>query len=120
VIASPVDTPKVKALRRNPKVAVTIDDTDQGGFVARVLLARGTASVEVVDGLVPEYVQAAHRWFGEEGGRGWVENMGQLGMTWARVAIRPEWVGIQDFRTRFPNAVERAVEARQAAGGTER
>jgi hypothetical protein len=26
----------------------------------------------------------------------------------ARIFVRPEWVGVQDFQTRFPNALERA------------
>jgi hypothetical protein len=27
-----------------------------------------------------------------------------------RISIRPEWVAVQDFERRFPNAVERAME----------
>jgi hypothetical protein len=32
----------------------------------------------------------------------------------ARVFIQPEWVGVLDFETRFPSAVERAMERVQA------
>ena len=115
VLGSPVDAPKVKALRQNPQVAVTIDDVNEGGSPWRALLVRGAAFVEVIEGVVPEYVQSAHRYMGEEGARGWLENVGKLGLTqMARVAIRPEWVGILDFRQRFPSALERAMEAAQA------
>ncbi|MDP9352550.1 MAG: hypothetical protein M3P51_13570 [Chloroflexota bacterium] len=32
----------------------------------------------------------------------------------ARVFARPKWVGILDFETRFPSALERAMERAQA------
>jgi hypothetical protein len=115
VLAGPADAPKTTALRANPQVAVTIDDVNQGGSPWRVLLVRGTATVTVVDGLVPEYAQSAHRYMGEEGGRAWLENVGKLGVAqMARIGIRPAWVGILDFRERFPSALERAMEAAQA------
>jgi hypothetical protein len=33
-----------------------------------------------------------------------------------RVFIRPEWVALLDFDTRFPSAIERAMEAASAQG----
>src|SRR5215212_1384869 len=51
VICTPPHAPKVRALQANPKVALTIDTTT---FPPHVLLVRGTASVEVVDGVPPE------------------------------------------------------------------
>ena len=38
-----------------------------------MLSIRGTASVERVDGVVPEYAAAARRYFGEDQGKAWVE-----------------------------------------------
>jgi hypothetical protein len=32
----------------------------------------------------------------------------------SRVFVTPEWVGILDFETRFPSALERAMERAQA------
>ena len=32
----------------------------------------------------------------------------------ARISLTPDWVGILDFETRFPSAVERAIEKAQA------
>ena len=32
----------------------------------------------------------------------------------ARISLSPDWVGILDFETRFPSAVERAIEEAQA------
>jgi hypothetical protein len=33
-----------------------------------------------------------------------------------RIRVRPEWVGILDFRTRLPSAVERAMAAAPPGG----
>jgi len=103
VLGSPPKAPKLKALAQNPKVALTIDSE---GFPHQVLMVRGSASVEMKDDVIPEYAASARRYFGEEQGAVWVENVRSMplgGM--ARIAIRPEWVGILDFQTRFPSAV---------------
>jgi hypothetical protein len=60
VMASPPKAPKLKALASNPKVAITIDDNT---FPHKVLLIRGTAKLENVSGIVPEYEAAASRYF---------------------------------------------------------
>jgi len=106
VLGSPVDAPKVAALRQNPKVAVTIDDNS---WPHKVLLIRGIAAVEIVDGIVPEYAASAARYFGAEQGEAWVNQAKGLMSQMARVAIQPEWVAILDFEQRFPNALERAM-----------
>jgi hypothetical protein len=58
VIGTPPKAPKLKALAKNSKVALTIDDNN---FPHKVLLVRGTARLEAVDGIVPEYAMAAER-----------------------------------------------------------
>jgi hypothetical protein len=50
--------PTVDSLRRNPHVALTIDTND---FPPHVLLVRGTASVEIVDGIPAEYFAASRK-----------------------------------------------------------
>ena len=106
VFGTPPTAPKTKALRQNSKVALTID-TD--AWPHKVLQIRGTAKVETVDGVVPEYAAAARRYFGEEQGQAWVEQMGKMFSRMARISVRPEWVGIMDFEKRFPNAIEAAM-----------
>ena len=106
VFGTPPTAPKTKALRQNSKVALTID-TD--AWPHKVLQIRGTAKVETVDGVVPEYAAAAKRYFGEEQGQAWVEQMGKMFSQMTRVSVRPEWVGIMDFEKRFPNAIEAAM-----------
>ena len=102
VMASPPKAPKLKALERNPKVSLTIDDNT---FPHKVLLIRGTARLEAVDGIVPEYAMAADRYFGSEQGNAWVNQLRTLVSSMVRITITPEWVGLLDFQTRFPSAL---------------
>ncbi len=102
VLGSPPRAPKLKALRRNPKVALSIDDN---AYPHKVLLVRGTATVSMLPGVVPEYALAAERYFGQEQGRAWVAQVGSMVTEMGRIAIKPEWVGILDFETRFPSAL---------------
>ncbi len=102
VLGTPPKAPKLKALARNTKVALTIDDNN---FPHKVLLVRGTARLETVKGVVPEYALAAERYFGREQGQAWVTQLRATTPLMVRVAIVPEWVGILDFQTRFPSAL---------------
>ena len=52
VLATPPKAPKVKALSKNPRVALTIDDNN---FPHKVLLVRGKARLEPFEGIVPEW-----------------------------------------------------------------
>ena len=108
VIGSPPDAPKLKALKANPKVALTIDSNY---MPYHVLLIRGTASMTEHEGIIPEYRAYCFRYMGQEGGEAWLQQVSSLINTMVRIAIRPEWVGIIDFETRLPSAVERAIEA---------
>jgi hypothetical protein len=102
VLASPPKAPKLKALRKNPKVALTIDDNT---FPHKVLLVRGTARLQTVPGIVPEYAMAAERYFGNQQGKAWVEQLGSMIQEMVRITITPEWAGLLDFQTRFPSAL---------------
>lgn len=102
VMATPPKAPKLKALAKNPKVSLTIDDNT---FPHKVLLIRGTASLEPVDGIVPEYEAAAERYFGTAQGTAWVDQLRTMISSMVRIRITPEWVGLLDFQTRFPSAL---------------
>ena len=106
VLGTPLKAPKMRTLPQNSKVALTIDTNS---WQHKVLQIRGTATVETVDGVVPEYALASRRYFGEEQGQAWVEQMGKMFSQMARISVRPEWVSVIDFETRFPNAIEAAM-----------
>src|SRR5437879_11233789 len=59
VVCTPDNAPKVRSLGSNPRVALTIDTQTQP---PRILLVRGTASMEIVDGVPDEYLEASHRY----------------------------------------------------------
>jgi Pyridoxamine 5'-phosphate oxidase len=102
VMASPETAPKIRALHQSPRVAITIDATP---FPYRVLLLRGDATLDWVDGVPDEYAAAAMRYFGPEHGTAWVAQLKRPGRRMARIAVRPDWARVLDFTTRFPSAL---------------
>jgi len=102
VMGTPPKAPKLKALAKNPRVSLTIDGND---FPHKVLLIRGSARLEPVNGVVPEYAMAADRYFGPEKGKAWVDGLAKMISSMVRVTVTPDWVGLLDFKTRFPSAL---------------
>jgi hypothetical protein len=106
VLGTPLKAPKVQALSRNSKVALSIDSN---AWPYKVLQIRGTALVETVAGVPPEYALAAERYFGPEQGRAWVQQIGGMFSQMARIVVTPAWVAVLDFEKRFPKAIEAAM-----------
>src|SRR5947209_20338272 len=102
VMASPPKAPKLKALAKNPRVSLTIDDNT---FPHKVLLIRGSARLEPVEGIVPEYEAAAARYFDPDLAQGWLTQLRGKVSSMVRITITPQWVGLLDFQTRFPSAL---------------
>ena len=107
VVCSFPDPPKAKALRHDPRVAITIDQASAWPYTA--LLVRGHATLDDVDGIAPEYAQAAERYFGPEQGAAWVEQASALTPGMLRVTVTPTWVGLLDFAQRFPSTMARRM-----------
>ena len=104
VLGTPASAPKVKDLQADPNVALSID-----GDVPphKVLMIRGKAALSFVDGVLGEYELAAHRYLGSEQGEQWCDMLrGIPGLEMCRIAIDPSWVGLLDFETRYPQALE--------------
>jgi hypothetical protein len=110
VFGTPTDAPKLKVLRDGAMVAVTIDGDS---MPYHVLLLRGPIRTDVVSGIAPEYVQMVRRTLGDEAGQAWLGQLAGMCPQMARIFLRPSWVGILDFETRFPSAMERAMEGAQ-------
>jgi PPOX class probable F420-dependent enzyme len=98
---TPARAPKLRALERDGRVAVTIDDSASWPY--RALLLRGVATVEMLDDVSEEYATAARRYFGDEQGEAWVSQL--RGKPMARISVAPTWVTVLDFQTRFPSAL---------------
>ena len=113
VVCTSSNAYKVKALAANPKVALTID----AEAPYRALLVRGTASVEIVDGVPPEYLEASRKAMTDERqAQAFEGEVRSLYEQMARISIAPEWAKVLDFQTRLPSAVEELVKKDDSAG----
>lgn len=96
VIATATTAPKVSALSNHPEVALAIDGGNTPGQ-ARSLSIRGRASVEIVDGVVPEDLAAARRTMDADAAAEFEDNVRRMYERMARIAITPTWVRFYDF-----------------------
>ena len=96
VVSTATTAPKVGALSANPDVALTIDGGDTPNQT-RALSIRGQASVEIVDGVVPEYLAAARKSMDAEAVAEFEQNVRRMYPQMARIAITPRWVRFYDF-----------------------
>jgi hypothetical protein len=94
---------RLRALRANPDVAVTIDTEHQP---PAVLLLRGQVSIAEVAGVVPEQAQAAQRYLGVEGGTAYVARADHPDTRMACIILRPTWAGVLDFQDRLPSITD--------------
>ena len=101
---------KVGALRKSPRVALTIDTQDQ--WPPRALLIRGAARVELVDGVPAGYIDASRKVIPAEDFDGWEQGVRALYDQVAQITIEPDWAKLLDFETTMPKAVEDLVQAR--------
>ena len=97
----------MQALKDGDKVALTIN-TDR--MPHKVLLIRGTVRTDTVDEIAQEYAAMTRRVMGDQAGQAWLDQIAPMSPRMARIFVHPEWVGIIDFETRFPSAIERAME----------
>ena len=102
---------KVAALRSNPRVAITID---QGAFPPKTLLLRGTAEVELVEGVPAGYLTAGHKVMTEEQYPEWVAGVRGLYDEMVIITVTLTWAKLLDFETTIPKAVEDLLNAKAA------
>jgi Pyridoxamine 5'-phosphate oxidase len=114
VICTVPGSPKVRALAAHPQVALTID-TDT--FPPHVLLVRGSASLETVEGVPHEYLEAARKQVGEAGMPAFEAQVRGLYQQMVRITIEPRWAKLLDFKTRLPTSVEKLIKRMSAATG---
>ncbi len=108
VVSTVTASAKVRALQQNPRVAVTIDTE---AFPPKVLLVRGAASVEVVDGVPDAYVEASRKLVPAERFAGREAGVRALYTSMAMITITPDWAKLLDFETTIPKAVQDLVTA---------
>jgi hypothetical protein len=102
VVGTVPTSAKVGALQKNPRVALTIDTE---GFPPRVLLIRGAATVELVDGVPDDYLAASRKLVPEAEFAGWEAGVRALYRQMTVITIVPDWAKLLDFETTIPKAV---------------
>jgi hypothetical protein len=100
VMAGFAPSSKAKAIRANPNVAITIDTASAP---PEVLMIRGLAEITEMAGLVPEYELAYRRGIPDEVADPYMAELRERKPPMERIAVRPTWVGLLDFKTRFPS-----------------
>jgi hypothetical protein len=114
VISTATTSPKVTALSTHPDVALAIDAGDTPEQ-ARALSIRGRASVEIVDGVVPEYLAAARKGMDADAAAEFEQNVREMYDQMARIAITPSWVRFYDFGAgRMPRFLKELAEHNQS------
>jgi hypothetical protein len=107
VLATATDAPKTKVLTNGSKVAMSIEHDSSP---PKILQIRGTVHTDTVEGIAPEYAAMIRRTMSEEDAQALLAEATRLYPRMTRIFIHPDWVGILDFETRLPSAVERAIE----------
>ncbi|SEN06099.1 pyridoxamine 5'-phosphate oxidase family protein [Nonomuraea pusilla] len=112
VMCTSKNAPKLPALRRNPMVALTIDTEVHP---PKILLIRGRAELDAVDGIPDEYLQmnGSYQMTPEQRVE-WEAEVRSLyhdGMV--RIVVTPTWAKLIDFETTLPTAVEELVRQRE-------
>jgi hypothetical protein len=107
VMCTAKNAPKLPSLRANPMVALTIDTEVHP---PAILLVRGRAELEVVDGIPAEYLQMNGSYkMTEEQRVEWEAGVRALYDGMVRIVVTPTWAKLIDFETTLPTAVEELV-----------
>ncbi len=101
---------KVTALQTNPRVAITID-TER--FPPHVLLIRGGATLELVEGVPEEYLSASRKLVPAAQFDDWEAGVRALYKQMVRITITPDWAKLLDFETTLPKAVADLIQGLQ-------
>ena len=100
IMATAPNAPKVRALNARPQVALTIDTVT---FPPNVLMVRGTASIEIVDGVPAEYLEASKKQVSADQWEAFETQVRQHYKQMAKISITPTWAKLFDFVTRAPS-----------------
>ena len=110
VMCTSTNAPKLASLRANPMVALTIDTEVHP---PKILLIRGQAELDVVEGIPEEYLQMNGSYeMTPEQRVEWEAEVHSLYDGMVRIVITPAWVKLIDFETTLPSAVEELIRQR--------
>jgi hypothetical protein len=111
VMCTSKNAPKLAALRKNPAVALTIDTE---AHPPKILLVRGQAELDVVDGIPEEFLQMNGSYeMSPEQRVDWEADVRSLYDGMVRIVVTPTWAKLIDFETTLPSPVEELVRQRE-------
>ena len=111
VMCTTPNAPKIAALRHNPTVALTIDTEVHP---PHILLIRGRAELDLVEGIPDEYLQMNGSYqMTEEQRTEWEAEVRSLYDRMFRIVVEPAWAKLIDFETTLPVAVEELIRQRE-------
>ena len=111
VMCTTTNAPKLASLRRNPAVALTIDTEVHP---PKILLLRGRAELEVVEGIPEEYLEMNGSYtMTPEQRVEWEAEVRSLYDSMVRIVVKPTWAKLIDFQETLPSAVAELVRRRQ-------
>jgi len=91
-------------------VALTVDACPANGqWPPRVLVVRGTADHQVVDGVPDVYTAASHKVTPESEWASWEAGVRALYKQMVVITIALRWAKLLDFETTLPTAVEELI-----------
>ena len=112
VMCTTTNAPKLASLRRNPAVALTIDTEVHPPMV---LLIRGEAVLDEVEGIPDEYLQMNGSYeMTPEQRVEWEAGVRSLYESMVRIVVTPTWAKLIDFEETLPTAVEELLRERDA------
>jgi hypothetical protein len=115
VMCTSTNAPKLAALRMNPAVALTIDTEVHP---PKILLIRGRAELDLVEGIPDEYLQMNGSYAMTAAQRvEWEAEVRSLYDAMVRIVVTPTWAKLIDFETTLPSAVEELVRRRAERRG---
>src|SRR5262245_30028149 len=110
VMCTSTNAAKLPALRHNPSVALTIDTEVHP---PKILLIRGEAELDVVDGIPEEYLELNGSYtMTPEQRVEWEAGVRSLYDGMVRIVVTPTWAKLIDFETTLPSAVEELIRKR--------
>jgi hypothetical protein len=110
ILCTTKNSPKLPSLRANPAVALTIDTEVHP---PKILLLRGRAELDVVDGIPPEYLQMNGSYaMTPEQRVEWEREVRSLYDGMVRIVVTPTWAKLIDFENTLPSAIEELVKQR--------
>ena len=110
VMCTPTSARKLKALERNPVVALTIDTEVHP---PKILLIRGAAVLDAVEGIPDEYLQMNGSYeMTPEQRVHWEAEVRSLYDGMVRIVVTPTWAKLIDFDETLPSDVAGLIQQR--------